>query len=478
MISTEILSKFIDSLRGAVLDRGKAYGYRLNSNDINELWEDGRQITYEDRAGEFRLKYKYYSFMSQFISLKTFHTFKSVMLAALLLPVHAAATETTDNTAEAEAPSVQVSLITCSPGRDIYELCGHTALRVRSGDMDMAVNYGIFDFNAPNFVYRFVKGETDYMVAAYPFEHFMEGYQRQGRSVTEQPLNLTSRQADSLIALLDRNLRPENRVYRYNYVKDNCSTRPLSMIERALGDTIALTAPSGTEGWSFRDAMRHYHKGYPWYQFGIDLALGSGIDYPISAREKAFAPIMLSEMLKTAVVKDSMNRKIPLAAGTRIISEGRPDGGPASPTPWYFTPMAAAIALLIITIVVTLRDLKRRKITRWYDFLIFSLYGTAGCVTAFLVLISVHEATSPNILLLWLNPLCLIIPACIFIKKCRRLVILYGIVNFVALILLTLMWPLSGQSINPAFIPLILTDAILTARYLYITRCDEKTTRD
>ena len=137
--------------------------------------------------------------MSQFISLKTFHTFKSVMLAALLLPVHAAATETTDSTAEAEAPSVQVSLITCSPGRDIYELCGHTALRVRSGDMDMAVNYGIFDFNAPNFVYRFVKGETDYMVAAYPFEHFMEGYQRQGRSVTEQPLNLTSRQADSLI---------------------------------------------------------------------------------------------------------------------------------------------------------------------------------------------------------------------------------------------------------------------------------------
>ena len=109
MISTEILSKFIDSLRGAVLDRGKAYGYRLNSNDINELWEDGRQITYEDRAGEFRLKYKYYSFMSQFISLKTFHTFKSVMLAALLLPVHAAATETTDSTAEAEAPSVQVS---------------------------------------------------------------------------------------------------------------------------------------------------------------------------------------------------------------------------------------------------------------------------------------------------------------------------------------------------------------------------------
>lgn len=121
-----------------------------------------------------------------------------------MLSVQAAATETADSTAEAEAPSVQVSLITCSPGRDIYELCGHTALRVRSGDADMAVNYGIFDFNAPNFVYRFVKGETDYMVAAYPFEYFLEDYRRQGRSVTEQPLNLTPGQAEKLIALLDK----------------------------------------------------------------------------------------------------------------------------------------------------------------------------------------------------------------------------------------------------------------------------------
>lgn len=249
------------------------------------------------------------------------------------------------------------------------------------------------------------------------------------------------------------------------------------MIERALGDTVTLKAPAGTEGWSFRDAMRYYHKGYPWYQFGIDLALGSGIDYPISDREKAFAPLMLSEMMKTAVI-NVPEAEMPLAADTRIIAEGSPDGGPSSPTPWYLTPIAAAMALLVITIAVTLHDLKRRKITRWYDFAVFTLYGTAGCVIAFLVFVSVHEATSPNILLLWLNPLCLVVPACIFIKKCRRLVILYGIVNFVALILLTLMWPLSGQSINPAFIPLILTDAILTARYLYITRCDEKTTRD
>ena len=31
--------------------------------------------------------------------------------------------------------------------------------------MDSVWNFGIFDFREPNFVYRFVKGETDYMVA-------------------------------------------------------------------------------------------------------------------------------------------------------------------------------------------------------------------------------------------------------------------------------------------------------------------------
>lgn len=87
--------------------------------------------------------------------------------------------------------SISVSLITCLPGNQVYELEGHTALRIKRGDNDLAVNYGIFDFDSPNFIYRFVKGETDYMVAAYPFEYFMADYMRHGRRVVEQHLDLT-----------------------------------------------------------------------------------------------------------------------------------------------------------------------------------------------------------------------------------------------------------------------------------------------
>ncbi|WP_301753204.1 DUF4105 domain-containing protein, partial [uncultured Muribaculum sp.] len=142
--------------------------------------------------------------------------------------------------------SISVSLITCLPGNQVYELEGHTALRIKRGDNDLAVNYGIFDFDSPNFIYRFVKGETDYMVAAYPFEYFMADYMRHGRRVVEQHLDLTQPQAHRLSELLSENLRPEKRTYRYNYVKDNCATRPLVMLEAAIGDTLSFTAPDHT----------------------------------------------------------------------------------------------------------------------------------------------------------------------------------------------------------------------------------------
>lgn len=359
----------------------------------------------------------------------------------------------------------QISLITCGPGKDIYELEGHTALRIKHNGMDVAVNYGLFDFDAPNFVYRFVKGETDYMVGAAPFEYFLRQYVREGRDVYEQPLNLSPDAATRLVELLNENLRQENRVYRYNYVKDNCATRPLAMIERAIGDTLSLNAGEYTEGWTFRDAMRYYHRDYPWYQFGIDLALGSGIDYVIAEREKAFVPVVLMEMIENCGIADA----------TFILSSG--DKTKPEPTPWWLTPFAVGIAVLLFTIAIAVRDVRRMKVTRWVDACLFGIYGVAGLVIAFLVFVSEHEATSPNWLLLWLNPFCLIVPAFIYIKSCRKLVKLYGIVNFVALFLLSILWPLTGQSGNVAFIPLILADATLTIRYLYITRCLKLTNR-
>lgn len=360
----------------------------------------------------------------------------------------------------------QVSLLTCGPGADIYELEGHTALRVRWRGSDMTVNYGVFDFDSPGFVYRFVKGETDYLCAATTTERFLNSYRYQGREVWEQPVALDSVDATRIVGLLYDNLRPENRVYRYNYILDNCATRPLAIIERARADSITgLRAPEITRGWTFRDAMRHYHRDYPWYQFGIDLALGSGLDRPMTEREKTFVPLLLMPMTLEAGVAGEPVMIIPRRLG------------PTPTTPWWATPMAAGIYVLVFAVVITAADIRRRRISRWADALLFGIYGLAGCLLAFLVFISTHEATSPNWLLAWLNPLCLLVPALIYIKSCRKLVKCYEFANFAIMILLALLWPWLGQSGNPAFIPFAAADLLLSARYLYITICYHSTTR-
>ena len=140
--------------------------------------------------------------------------------------------------------------------------------------------------------------------------------------IIQQEINLTPEQSWMLLDLLDINLRPENCIYRYNYVKNNCATKPINLIEQVVNDTIAFSEPGidGSNNWSYRDEMRHFHKNYPWYQLGIDLALGSGIDYQLSTREKMFAPMTLECMMRGATITDSLGNKIPIIKKETIIN--------------------------------------------------------------------------------------------------------------------------------------------------------------
>ena len=128
----------------------------------------------------------------------------------------------------------RISLITCHAGSVMYELCGHSAIRIQLDGQDWVVNYGLFEFQSKNFALKFLKGETDYRVGAYPFDIFMQHYLSENRRVVEQQLNLTPSQSWELLRLLEENLRPENCVYRYNYVKNNCATKPINLIEKVV----------------------------------------------------------------------------------------------------------------------------------------------------------------------------------------------------------------------------------------------------
>lgn len=358
-----------------------------------------------------------------------------------------------------------ISLITCYPGPEIYELCGHSALRVRGEGIDSVWNYGIFDFNQPNFVYRFVKGETDYKGMAYPFQWFLPEYRQRGSKVVEQDLNLTPEETQQLLELLRESVRPENALYRYNYVKDNCSTRILGKLDQAASEKVIY--PDSVRYGTFRNEMRAYHEGYPWYQFGIDLALGSGLDYKLNSREEMFVPVEMERNLATAKFSDGRD----VVKATRILNQGREDSV-LPPTPWYLGPLFWSWIVFLIIVIVGAIDINRKKSFIALFIIWFTILGLTGCLSAFLVFISLHEATSPNALIFWLNPLQFAFVIGLIFNKLKSLSVAMAYYNLIVPGILLIVSPFLRQSFNPAFFPLI--GATVVLGFDYAINCYKK----
>lgn len=361
-----------------------------------------------------------------------------------------------------------ISLITCEPGQEIYELEGHSGLRILiPGETDMVANWGVFDFNTPNFAYRFTKGETDYMMAFEPTSNFLNRYYHNGRSVKEQVLALSDEETEAIIHMMQVNALPENRTYRYNYIKDNCATRPLELISIAIEDTLTFCEKPKFD--SFRDAMKFYHMNYPWYQFGIDLALGGDIDKGITIREETFAPVRLYEIIATA----TRNNGEPIVTECRTLVNF--DKSPVlSPTPFYLSPIFFSFIILAVTTIICYLSFHKKKIIKSWNFILFFLFGILGLVLTFLIFISEHEATGRNFLYLWLNPLVLLISLTILIKRLEKLSYWLQIINFALVFSLLIVAILSLQKLNPAFYPLIISDLMCSITFIYIYRWQKK----
>ena len=355
----------------------------------------------------------------------------------------------------------QASLITAWPGSEIYELCGHEAVRIYGPGIDSVWNFGLFNFNEPNFVYRFVKGETDYMVAGYPFAWFVPEYLQQGRRVEEQVLNLTPEEVDRLHKLLQRNSLPPLNRYRYNYIKNNCSTQIADLLDSVGGGRIIY--PDTVRFATYRAAMRHYHENYPWYQFGIDVALGSGLEEELSQREELFIPVEFHRHAAKALLPDER----PLVSHTNVLYEGTPLAV-KGPTPLLLTPLWVSIVVAAISLVLLAFSWRKNCIPKtWYAFY-FGIAGLAGCLVAFLVCVSSHAATSPNLLIFWLNPLQLVIPLLIWWPRMRYAVKAMMWLNVAAVTMLLVLMPIfdRGQAGQTSFIVLMATDIVLAAYYL------------
>ena len=352
---------------------------------------------------------------------------------------------------EQQEDSVRVSLVTFYPGSEPHNIWGHSEIRVQQGPVDLYFNYGVFDFQAPAFMWRFMLGETDYLCMPVPRAYATMGME--GRRMVEQELNLPQDRAIAVRNFLWYNAQPENRTYRYKFLSDNCSTRPRDIIEMAAGEGLQYPAMGDTTV-TYRDILAHYCRNYAWEKFGIDLVLGWDVDTVLDQRATMFIPMILMDAIDRATIKtDSVT--MPLVKATTVPVDASTAGKVKPPTPWYISPMAVALLVLLLTLLVSTRDWRRRDVSRWFDTMLFTTGGLAGCLLFFLIFFSTHEATSPNINVAWLHPLLLLLAVLPWFKKTRTAAGWLHALNALVVSLLMLAWPWQPQVGNIAFFPLM-----------------------
>ena len=306
-----------------------------------------------------------------------------------------------DESPLASMDSVEISLLTCEPHDEVYSLYGHTAIRyhdLRRGGIDVAFNYGVFNFHAPYFVLRFVFGITDYELGAYPYKYFRIEYERFGSQVVEQVLNLTNEEKLRLQFLLADNMQPANTVYRYNYFYNNCTTKARDIIEQCINGRIEYIGYK-KDTLTYRTTVHAMTKQHPWARFGNDLLLGIKADRPTSQREQEFLPAHLMQDFDHALIQADgtrplvKERRIAVPAGAKVL---RPD--------FPLSPLAVGLILLGVGCIVFVIEIRKKKTFLWWDLPLMLLSGSLGIVL-FLMLFSQHPTVSLNLQILLFNPL-------------------------------------------------------------------------
>jgi len=333
------------------------------------------------------------------------------LVFATVISVFSLISNNTFAAAQAEMPatnydSVEISLLTCSPGQEVYSLYGHTAIRIRdlARGTDVAVNYGMFSFRKPFFILRFVFGLTDYEMGVVPFSAFRDEYAAAGRAVYQQTLSLTDEEKAAVIAALRRNYEPQNREYRYNYFYDNCTTRARDMLTGGIGGQVTYQADSTARQPSYRELIHQYNEDSRWSRFGNDLLLGVKADKKAGLAEQQFLPFNLKRDFDKAVITGNDGKSRQLVKSSACVVGAEPI---AADKGFPLTPHACAWIALAVTAALTIVEWRVKGNFWMFDTLLLFIAGCAG-VILFLMIFSQHPTTSVNLQILLLNPLTLV----------------------------------------------------------------------
>ena len=316
------------------------------------------------------------------------YIFLFLLSAICIVQVQAQALDT-----NALKPRIQFSIITCAAGSDIYTTWGHTAVRVVDSvnNTDIVFNYGTFNFNEPNFIAKFVKGDLLYFVSVNNYADFLTEYQYEKRNVYEQVLKLSTAEKIKWYTALQVNMIGDNRFYLYNFITDNCTTR----IKDGLFKNSNFQ-PTSLSIKSFRSEVvsAPYQQGLPWIGLGIDLLLGAYSDQKPSDYQAAFLPFLLHQQVATTgrlVAKENV-----LKFATETATNGN--------TPFFI--------LLFIVVVYAFfsrwNSLTTQRLAKVMDVVLLLSFTLGGSLMVYMSLFSKHTACYQNYNLMWMHPLYLI----------------------------------------------------------------------
>lgn len=369
----------------------------------------------------------------------------------------------------AQQDTLRVSLLTCSPGQEVYSLYGHTAIRVQvpKDSIDEVFNYGVFDFRKPHFTWHFVLGQTDYMIEPLPWKYFIIDYDRRGSSITEQELNLTTSEANCLLAALIENCQPENREYRYSFLYNNCTTKVRDMVEQVIMGQIQY--PNTLPHLSAREILHHYTAQHPWAQEGNDLLLGSEVDTIMSERAAMFIPENMMQAFDGAFIRNGKGEMRPLVRDKKVLLEAKEQ---VVESEFLLSPLQVMLCFGALCLFILLLEAWLGRHFWLWDVLILLLQGAAGTLLCFMFFFSEHPAVDSNWQIWLLNPIYFIGIPLVTKAATKHKETLWYAFYFAVLALFLLFSPWIPQVFAKITVPLAL--CLLTRPLSYYYFCHRK----
>jgi hypothetical protein len=319
--------------------------------------------------------------------------------------------------------NAEISVITIGPGSSLNDAFGHSAFRIKDTKkgLDLVFNYGVYDFEAPNFILKFTQGKLDYLIGLNRFDNFYNAYTAQNRSITSQILNLSSTEKQQLFNYLINNYKPENRRYLYDFLFNNC-----------------------------------------------DIALGSVIDRYATPEQHMFLPKNIHSFFDIATIQNS---NTPLVKTRKTLFKASAKNKTSN---FIFSPLFLFGILGLVIVFITYNDFKTGKRTKTLDFILFGVTGLAGVVIMLLWFATDHQTTKNNYNLLWANPLNLILLFQILKTTLPNWINKFLKFLIILLCLLVFHWVTGVQVFAIALIPLLIA---LFIRYIFlITHSNTKRT--